>query len=489
MSTHRTPTDPTRHPGRTRGGIRRTMAAVAVGAAALALAACGPETAITASQSSSAASTTTSSTTSTASSPMLSSLDLTSLDTHFDEDDLTWEVAEEQSITLADEGSSSDSDDVTVDDSTITITQAGVYRVSGSLTDGRLVVAAPDDQTVTIILDNASITSSTGPALSVTSADETMLYLEEGSSNTVQDGSDYEVADDVTPVAAIASASDLTIAGSGALSVIGTMNDGISSNDGLVIAGGDLTVTAADDALRGKDYVDITGGTFDITSGGDAIKSDNYEDEDRGWVLITAGTFTIDAGDDGIDAEQAIEMIDGTFTIEKSTEGLEAANVMIGGGTVDITASDDGINATAATTAEEAATAEEATAETTDARQQGPGGGGEEDDGSWLSISGGTVTIEADVDGLDSNGSTSLTGGTITITSADNGGDSPVDSNGEVTFDGVTLTANGTEIASADDLASEMGAGPGGGQMGTPPDRQQPDSSSSTGSTSDSTAT
>lgn len=462
MRTHRTPTDPTRTVAHARVGIRRSMAAVAAGAAILALAACGAVTASTVAQSGNAA-TTTSSSSSTASSTMLSSLDLTSLDTHVDEDDLTWDAAEEQSITLAEDASSSDSGAVTIDGSTVTITQGGVYRVSGSLDDGQLVVAVPDDDTVTLILDNASITSSTGPALSITSADEVTLYLEEGSTNTVQDGADYEIADDATPVAAIASASDLTIAGSGALRVTGSMNDGISSKDGLAIVGGDLTVTAVDDAIRGKDYVTITGGTFDITSGGDAIKSDNYEDEDRGWVLITAGTFTIDAGDDGIDAEQAIEMTDGTLSIGTSTEGLEAANVMIGGGTVDITASDDGINATAATTAEEAAAeeeaavAEEATGEATDARQQGPGGGGEEDDGSWLSISGGTVTIDAGFDGLDSNGSTSLTGGAITITSADNGGDSPVDSNGEVTFDGATLTANGTETTSADDLASGMG--------------------------------
>lgn len=413
---------------------------------------------------------------------MLSSLDLTTLDTHFDADDPTWDTAEEQSIDLADAGSTSDSDGVTVDGSTVTVTQGGVYRVSGTLTDGQLVVAAPDDQTVTIILDGASITSGTGPALSVTSADEVTLFLEEGSSNSVEDGSGYEVADDATPVAAIASASDLTIAGSGALSVVGTSNDGISSKDGLVIVGGDLTVTAADDAIRGKDYVSITGGSFEVTSGGDAIKSDNYEDQDRGWVLITAGTFSIDAGDDGIDAEQAIEVLDGTLGIARSTEGMEAANVMIAGGTVDITASDDGINATAATTAEDAAE-EETDTGTTDARQQGPGGGGEEDDGSLLSISGGSLTIDADFDGLDSNGTISLTGGDMTITSADNGGDSPVDANGEITFDGATLTANGTEITSVDELGTEMGGGPGRGRMGTAPDRSQQGSGSSTDST------
>ncbi len=44
--------------------------------------------------------------------------------------------------------------------------------------------------------------------------------------------------------------------------------DGIASKDGLVIAGGTITVTAPDEGIRGKDYLVIRGGTSDITAGG-----------------------------------------------------------------------------------------------------------------------------------------------------------------------------------------------------------------------------
>ena len=88
--------------------------------------------------------------------------------------------------------------------------------------------------------------------------------------------------------------------------------------------------------------------------------------------------------------------------------------------------------------------------------------GSESDDGSTLTISGGTVTIDAAFDGLDSNGTIAITGGDTTITSADNGGDAPVDANGDITFENATLTANGTAITSADELGTQMGGGPGG---------------------------
>lgn len=390
--------------------------------------------------------------------------DLTTVDTHFDDDDLTWDAAEEQTITLTDGASSSDSSGVTVDGDTVTITAGGVYRVSGSLTDGQLVVTAADDETVTVILDVASITNADGTGLAITSADEVTLFLADGTDNAVTDGSGYEVADDATPVAAIASKSDLTIAGGGSLTVTGNTNDGINTADGLVIAAGNLTVTSADDGIRGKDYVSILDGTVTVKAGDDGIKSDNVDDADRGWLLIEGGTVTIDSGDDALKAEQALHVADGIVTVASSVEGLESANIIVSGGTLSVNASDDGINATKAETSSDST--DTTTDDTATQGRGGMGGGGEFDDGSSLAISGGTVTIDADFDGLDSNGSISLTGGDITVSSAANGGDGPVDANGDVTFEGAKLVANGTQITSVDQIATKMGGGMGGGQTG-----------------------
>src|SRR5699024_1350637 len=96
---------------------------------------------------------------------LLSSLDLTTLDTHYDDDDLDWDESEIQEISLSDDGSTSDSAGVDIDGSTVTITAGGVYRISGTLSDGQLAIAAPDDETVTVILAGAEITNSAGTAV------------------------------------------------------------------------------------------------------------------------------------------------------------------------------------------------------------------------------------------------------------------------------------------------------------------------------------
>ena len=141
-----------------------------------------------------------------------------------------------------------------------------------------------------IILDDATITSTTTSAIAVMAADEAVVILADGSTNTLTDGSSYGDGNGEAN-AALYSAADLTIAGDGALTVTGNTNDGIGAQDGLVISSGTVTVTASDDAIRGKDYVRIEGGTVTATgTGGDALKSDNAEDADRGYVAVLGGT-------------------------------------------------------------------------------------------------------------------------------------------------------------------------------------------------------
>src|SRR5690606_14505314 len=115
--------------------------------------------------------------------------------------------------------------------------------------------------------------------------------------------------------AAIDARADLTISGSGSLSVHGNGNDGISSTDDLVILSGDLTVTAADDALRGKDALVVEGGALELAAGsGDGLKSDQEEDETRGYILVTGGDIDITAGDDGVQAQTDTVITGGTLT-------------------------------------------------------------------------------------------------------------------------------------------------------------------------------
>ena len=374
-----------------------------------------------------------------------------------------WSADDAVDVDLTGASASSSSDGVTVDDSTVTITAAGVYRLSGELV-GQVVVAAPDDALVVLILDGATITNDAGAAIDVQTADDVAISLADGSKNSVSDAASY--AEDAAANAAIHSATDLTITGTGALTVTGNGNDGITSTDDLVILSGALTVTAADDALRGKDALAVEGGTLTLTAtAGDGLKSDQESDATQGNIVISGGSIDITAGDDGVQAqadtvitggeltvsaaddgvkgEQIVSIGDGTVTVAASLEGIEAGSVGIGGGIVSVTASDDGINGSGATTSTDAA----ATDTTTQDQQGGmPGGGGGEfaDTGERVEISGGTVTVNAEGDGLDSNGSLTISGGDITVYGPTNSGNGALDANGDLSVTGGTVLALGS---------------------------------------------
>lgn len=383
-----------------------------------------------------------------------------------------WSEDDAVDVELTGTSASSTSDGVAIEGSTVTITAAGVYRLSGELA-GQVIVAAPDDALVVLVLDGAKITNDAGAAIDVQTADDVAISLAAGSRNSVSDAASY--AEDATANAAIYAATDLTITGTGALSVTGNGNDGVTSTDDLVILSGALTVTAADDALRGKDALAVEGGTLTLTAtAGDGLKSDQESDATQGNVVISGGAIDVTAGDDGVQAqadtvisggevtvsaaddgvkgEQIVSIGDGTVTVAASLEGIEAGSVGIGGGTVSVTASDDGINGSGATTtdstsADSTSTDSTPTDSSTQDQQGGmPGGGGGEfaDTGERVEISGGIVTVNAEGDGLDSNGSLTISGGDVTVYGPTNSGNGALDANGDLSITGGTVLALGS---------------------------------------------
>ena len=367
-----------------------------------------------------------------------------SLADHDDASLYTWDAADEVAVTLDGTSATVDGDGATVDGGTVTITAAGTYRLTGTLTDGQVVVETADDGVVRLVLDDADVTSTTGAALSVTDADVVVLILEDATTSSLTDGEGYVDADAATdaPNAAVYSTADLTIGGTGSLTVTGRTEDGITSTDGLVVSGGTITVDAIDDGIRGKDYLVVRGESdVTVTAGGDALKADAEAADDAaaGYVAVEAGTVTLAAGDDGVHAEGALTISGGTVDVTTSTEGLEALQVTISGGVVGVRSSDDGVNVSGGTG-------------TADATAQGggraPGGGGPGgeavlEDG-WVLISGGTTTIDADGDGFDSNGSATMTGGTLIVYGPTMDGNGAIDVNGTFTVDGGTLIAAGS---------------------------------------------
>ncbi|MCT9871904.1 carbohydrate-binding domain-containing protein [Paenarthrobacter aurescens] len=365
-------------------------------------------------------------------------------DTHYDSDDLTWDAAAEVAISLADGGSkvtSSSSNGVAVDGNTITINAAGTYRLSGSLSDGQIVVAADESDTVRIILDGVELGNSSGSPFVVQSADEAIVYLEDGSTNTLTDATTYADQGEDAPNAALYSMADLTIAGTGSLTVNGKSNDGIVSKDGLVMAAGKVTVDAVDDGIRGKDYTVLLDGAYQVTAGGDGVKADNETDEGRGWLLVSGGSLTVNAGDDGVKAFNTLTVSGGTVTVAESEEGLEAQHIAITGGEVSVTANDDGVNASGgSSTSTDAGAAA--------GGMGGPGGGGMgggETVGDYtVDVSGGTLTINPEGDGLDSNGNATISGGTVVVNGPTNDGNGALDVNGELVVTGGTVAAAGS---------------------------------------------
>ena len=223
----------------------------------------------------------------------------------------------------------------TVEGSVITITQEGVYAVSGTLTDGQIVVNA-DGAKVQIVLMNADITCSNAPAIYVENAKKVFLTLADGSTNIISDSANYADTTDGAPDATIYSKDSLTINGTGSLTVNGNYNEGITCKDDLVITGGNIIVNSVGNGIKGKDYVAIADGNITVNAGGDGLKATNATDAGMGFVYIKGGTLNITAEEDGIQAETEFVAEGGNVNVVSGGGTSNASphmnNDMMGGG-------------------------------------------------------------------------------------------------------------------------------------------------------------
>lgn len=235
----------------------------------------------------------------------------------------------------------------------------------------------------------------------------------------------------------------------------------------VYIAGGTLTINASGDGISASGLLQIDGGSFDITAGkgssnktvardadgstvstkgikavGNLVINDgsfaiNSQDDalhTNGDLTVNGGEYRIATGDDGLHGDETTTVAGGKLNITTSYEGIEGKDIVISGGYIDLYASDDGINAAGG-------------------RDQSgfggmfggfgggfPGGFGQSGDSSVL-ISGGTIYVNADGDGLDSNGTLTVTGGEVYV-------DGPVNSaNGALDYDTAGEITGGTVVA------------------------------------------
>ncbi len=318
------------------------------------------------------------------------------------------------------------------DNSDITITAEGVYIISGSASNARIIVEAGDSDKVQLVLNGVTINNSDSPAIYVKSADKVFVTTVSGTENNLKVTSEFSADGDTNTDAVIFSKDDLVLNGLGVLNIDSTDN-GVSCKDDLKITGGTINISSVSDALEANDSIAVADGTININSGKDGLHSENDEDNTKGYIYICGGTFNINADSDGIQATTAAQIDGGTITVNGS-EGLEGTYVQINGGMLSVSASDDGINATAKSTAYQVT----------------------------VEINGGEVNVsmgQGDTDAIDSNGNLYINGGTVNITAQ-----SPFDYDGEGKLSGGTVTVNGSQVTQ---LTNQMMGGMGG-MMGGP---------------------
>lgn len=341
-------------------------------------------------------------------------------------------------LTSAERFSLSDGED-------ITITSEGVYVISGQASDVTIYVEAGDEDKVQIVLDSASISNESKPAIYVKSADKVFVTTTD-SDNTLEVTGTFETVETAESLdssvtteesganldAVIFSKDDLVINGVGTLNISSTDN-AVTSKDTLKITGSTINVSCTGSAFEAHDAIEVADGTINITSCNDGLHAENDEDDSVGYIYICGGTFNITASDDAIHATTIVQ-IDSSNMNLTGAECIEGTYIQINGGDITINASDDGINA-ASKSSEYTPTFEM-------------------NDGTLK------VTMGAgDTDGIDANGNIYVNGGTIDVS-----GQSTFDYDGEAQYNGGTIIENGTETNTISNQM--MGGGPGGGGFG-----------------------
>lgn len=293
----------------------------------------------------------------------------------------------------------------------LTIAYKGTYVIRGTL-NGQIEVDADGDDKVWLILDGVTVKNEDSAALYIKKADKVFVNLVEGSENSFESGSTLSAKAEKDGIdAAIFSKEDLTINGTGSLSVTGGYEHGIVCNDKLKITGGSISISAKSDGIHANDAVYLAEADITIEAVDDGITVSNSENE---------GEFYISSG---------------SVKISGVYEGIEAVNIVVDGGNLTISSTDDGLNVTS------------------------------DKKGTGVIINGGTVDIinagGRDADGIDSNMDIYINGGNVfvTIPSDGNALDCGSESGGKVVINGGNVIAcGGTMMAEAPDSSGSQNA-------------------------------
>ena len=234
---------------------------------------------------------------------------------------------------------------------------------------------------------------------------------------------------------------DITInTGGGSANAVNKKGDMGGPGMGKQAEASTTTDTESDESVSSKAIkagVNIVteGGTFNIDACDDAMHSNNN-------LVINAGTFNISSGDDGMHADSTLTINGGSIDIIKSYEGIESETITVNDGDVKVVASDDGVNASSG----KDSSAVDGNSDQNAPPQMGSGAGGPGTSSgkAIININGGYITVNADGDGLDANGSIYMKGGIAIVNGPTNDGNGPLDYDGTFEATGGTLIAAGS---------------------------------------------
>ena len=184
--------------------------------------------------------------------------------------------------------------DLSQEQDELLITAGGKYRLSGKL-NGRIRVDA-EEQTVHLFLDGVTVNAGEGPALWTESAGKLILTLTEGSENSFTDSGRYQNYIGAGAEACVYSRADLTVNGSGKLTVTGLYKDAIRSSNVVKILDGNLTIRCKRTGVHGSDGIRVSGGSVSISSEKNGFRTTKSGADGRGNLVVSGGSHRVIAG-------------------------------------------------------------------------------------------------------------------------------------------------------------------------------------------------
>ena len=212
--------------------------------------------------------------------------------------------------------------------STITFTNVStdsIYTIAGEF-KGNIVIDVGDDYKFELELLGLSVSSDNINPILIKSGDKVTLTAKKDYSNYVYDlRAAVDENSETEKAGAIYSEVDLRIGGKGELTVVSENNNGIHSKKDLEVKNVNLTVHCSDNALKGNDSVTLEGASATLISTmGDGIKTSNSDisskGNQRGTILVSGGTYNVYAACDGLDAAYNV-------VVENTAETVTVVNV------------------------------------------------------------------------------------------------------------------------------------------------------------------